>query len=308
MDFFIQLFTDPLGFYSSHQLLVGQIGVNSLLAISIFVTLYSGQLTLANVGFMAIGGYTSVIMSLHLPTPLVVDILAGTLLAGAVGFVVGLPVLRLRGVFLAIATIGFGEALRFGVLLNLDITGRGQGLTNTSADPTGGILPVWISVVVLAYVFWRLTGTKLGQAWAAIREDELAAASQGINVPANKMVAFVIGALLAGYAGALDAHLNFFIDPTEYAFNRAVAVLIFAVVGGVTSVFGPIVGAIFLTALPEIIRQAKDYRDVVNGIVLILIIIFRPQGILGRGGLAIIRPRWWPEAWTLGGRRAAPQP
>src|SRR5207248_10250849 len=163
-------FTDPVGFYQSHQLLIAQAGINGLLALSMWVTLYSGQITLANVGFMAIGGYTSVILAIHLHTPLVVNVLAGCLLAAVVSVAIGLPVLRLRGVFLAIATVGFGEALRFGVLLNLDITGKGQGLTNPSADPTGGIVPVLVSVIVLAYVFWRITGTKLGQAWAAIRE------------------------------------------------------------------------------------------------------------------------------------------
>lgn len=293
MDFFVQLLTDPGLFYSAHQLLIGQMGVNSLLAISIFVTLYSGQLTMANVGFMAIGGYTSVILGLHFHTPFALNALAGCALAAAVGFLIGLPVLRLRGVFLAIATIGFGEALRFGVILNLDITGKGAGLTNTTADIQGGLYPILISLAVLAYFFWRLTGTKLGQAWAAIREDALAASSQGINVPAYKMAAFVIGAAVAAYAGALDSHLNFFIDPTEYAFNRAVQVLIFAVVGGFTNVVGPIVGATVLTSLPEIVRSAADYRDVVNGVILIVIIIFRPQGIVGRGGLAIVRPRWW---------------
>ena len=295
MDFFLQLLTDPVAFYSAHQLLIGQMGVNSLLAISIFVTLYSGQLTMANVGFMAIGAYTSVILGLHVHTPFGLNAIAGVILAMAVAFIIGLPVLRLRGVFLAIATIGFGEALRFGVILNLDITGKGAGLTNTTADLQGGLYPILISLAVAAYVFWRLTGTKLGQAWAAIREDPLAAASQGINVPAYKMVAFVLGSGLAAYAGALDSHLNFFIDPTEYAFNRAVQVLIFAVVGGFTNVFGPIVGAAFLTALPEIVRPAHDYRDVVDGVILILIIVFRPQGMVGRGGLAIIRPRWWPR-------------
>src|SRR5207245_1689402 len=105
VDLIVQLFTDPAGFYSAHQLLVGQCGVNALLAISIFVTLYSGQLTLANVGFMAIGGYAAVIMTIHLHTPFVVNVLAGAVLAGLVAFVIGLPVLRLRGVFLAIATV-----------------------------------------------------------------------------------------------------------------------------------------------------------------------------------------------------------
>jgi branched-chain amino acid transport system permease protein len=293
MDFFFQLFTNPVGFYNQHELLIAQIGINAILAIAIFVTFYSGQLTLANAAFMAIGAYTTVLMSLYLPTPLPLNMLIGALLAGLVSVIVGLPVLRLRGVFLAIATIGFVEALRLGVILNVPITGEGQGLHNPNADPLGGIVPILISLPILAYLVWRLTRSRLGQAWSAIREDELAASSNGINVPLYKMVAFFISAVLAGYAGALETHINFFVDPTEYGIGRTIQILTFAVVGGTTNVFGPIVGAVFLTALPEIVRQFAAYRDVVNGIILILVIIFRPQGIVGRGGLAIIRPRWW---------------
>jgi branched-chain amino acid transport system permease protein len=293
MDFFFQLFTNPVGFYNQHELLIAQIGINAILAIAIFVTFYSGQLTLANAAFMAIGAYTTVLMSLYLPTPLPLNMLIGALLAGLVSVIVGLPVLRLRGVFLAIATIGFVEALRLGVILNVPITGEGQGLHNPNADPLGGIVPILISLPILAYLVWRLTRSRLGQAWSAIREDELAASSNGINVPLYKMVAFFISAVLAGYAGALETHINFFVDPTEYGIGRTIQILTFAVVGGTTNVFGPIVGAVFLTALPEIVRQFAAYRDVVNGIILILVIIFRPQGIVGRGGLAIIKPRWW---------------
>jgi branched-chain amino acid transport system permease protein len=304
VDFFVQLFTDPVGFYNQHELLIAQIGINSILAISIFVTFYSGQLTLANAGFMAIGAYTTAIMSLYLPTPLPVNMLVGSLLAGVVGFLVGLPVLRLRGIFLAIATIGFVEALRLGVILNVPITGEGQGLKNPTADPLGGIVPILVSLPILAYLVWRLTRTRLGQAWSAIREDELAASSNGINVPLYKMIAFVIGAVLAGFAGALETHINFFVDPTEYSVTRTIQILTFAVVGGTTNVLGPIVGAVFLTALPEIVRQFASYRDVVNGIILILVIIFRPQGLVGRGGLALIRPRWWSR-WRTRERPAA---
>jgi branched-chain amino acid transport system permease protein len=293
MDFFFQLFTNPVGFYNQHELLIAQIGINAILAIAIFVTFYSGQLTLANAAFMAIGAYTTVLMSLYLPTPLPLNMLVGALLAGLVSVIVGLPVLRLRGVFLAIATIGFVEALRLGVILNVPITGEGQGLHNPNADPLGGIVPILISLPILAYLVWRLTRSRLGQAWSAIREDELAASSNGINVPLYKMVAFIISAVLAGYAGALETHINFFVDPTEYGIGRTIQILTFAVVGGTTNVFGPIVGAVFLTALPEIVRQFATYRDVVNGIILILVIIFRPQGIVGRGGLAIIKPGWW---------------
>jgi branched-chain amino acid transport system permease protein len=304
VDFFTQLFTDPVGFYQSHELLVAQCGINSILAISIFLTLYSGQLTLANAGFMAVGAYTTVIMSLHLNTPLALNVLAGSLLAGAFGFVVGLPVLRLRGIFLAIATLGFGEALRFGVILNLPITGQGEGLKNPSADPINGIIPILIALPILAYVVWRLLGTRLGQAWAAIREDELAASSQGINVPRYKMIAFVAGAVVAGFAGALETHINFFVDPTSYGATRSISILTFAVVGSAVNVLGPILGATLLTSLPEIVQQTSAYRDVVNGVILMLIIIFRPRGLLGGGGLAILRPRWWPQGWTLRRARA----
>ena len=110
------------------------------------------------------------------------------------------------------------------------------------------------------------------------------------------MIAFVLSALLAGFAGGLESHLNFYVDPNEYGVTRTVQVLTFAVLGGAGNVLGPVVGALFLTSLPEIVRiPSFDPRDVISGVILIVVIIFRPQGIVGRGGLAIIRPRWWPR-------------
>lgn len=297
MDFFIQLFTDPITFWNSHTLLIAQIGINSIIASSMFVVLYSGQLSLAAPGFMAIGAYTSVLMELNWHTPLPLNILAGMLLAGVVGIAVGLPVLRLRGVFLAIATIGFVEALRLGVILNLPITGEGLGLKNPNADPLGGINLVLASLAVVLFLMWRLTKGRLGAAWAAIRQDELAALSQGIDVARYKMIAFVLSAVLAGFAGALEAHLNFFVDPgdQQYGVTRAVQVLTFAVLGGSGHFLGPVVGAVVVTSLPWIFDQAKDYINVAAGVFLIVVIVFRPQGIVGRGGLAVIRPSWWPR-------------
>jgi len=296
MDFILQLVTDPVAFYQTHTVLIAQIGINSILAASMFLVLYSGQLSLAAPGFMAVGAYTAVLMGLYWNTPLAVNLLAGTLLAGAVGLLVGLPVLRLRGVFLAIATIGFIEALTEGVILNLPITGEGLGLKNPSADPLTGINLVLISLAAVIFIVWRLTRGRLGRAWAAIRQDEVAALSQGIHVARYKMIAFVLSALLAGFAGGLESHLNFFVDPNEYGVTRTVQVLTFAVLGGAGNVLGPVVGALFLTSLPEIVRIPNfDPRDVISGAILIVVIIFRPQGIVGRGGLAIIRPRWWPR-------------
>ena len=263
MDFFIQLFTDPVGFWNSHTLLIAQIGINSILASSMFIVLYSGQLSLAAPGFMAIGAYTAVLMDLYWHTPLALNILVGVVLAGAVGVLVGLPVLRLRGVFLAIATIGFVEALRLGLILNLPITGEGLGLKNPTADPLGGINIVLASLAVVLFLMWRLTKGRLGAAWAAIRQDELAALSQGIHVARYKMIAFVLSAVLAGLAGGLEAHLNFFVDPgdQEYGVTRAVQILTFAVLGGSGHFMGPVVGALVVTSLPWVFQQAPDLHQ-----------------------------------------------
>jgi branched-chain amino acid transport system permease protein len=298
VDFITQLVTDPVGFYNSHTLLIANIGINSILAASMFVVLYSGQISLAAPGFMAIGAYTSVLMEVYWHTPLALNVAAGTALACLVGLLVGLPVLRLRGVFLAIATIGFIEALRLGVILNLPITGEGLGLRH-KADPLGGVYPVLAALAVVIFLLWRLTKGRLGHAWSAIRHDELAALSQGIDVARYKLLAFILSAALAAIAGGLESHLNFFVDPgdAQYGVTRAVQVLTFAVLGGSGNIFGPVVGAVFLTTLPEILRfKDFDYRDIISGVILIAVIIFRPQGIVGRGGLAIIRPRWWPRA------------
>ena len=297
MDFFIALFSDPIGFWNTHTLLISQIGVNGILAASMFLVLYSGQLSLAAPGFMAIGAYTSAILDVYEHVPLPVATVIAVTLGGLVGLAVGLPVLRLRGVFLAIATIGFVEAIRLGVILNVPITGEGLGLKNPDADATA-VAPALVSLVLVVFIVWRLTKGRVGNAWAAIRQDELAALSQGIHVARYKLIAFVLSALMASYAGALEAHLYFDIDPSDaqYGVTRAVQILTFAVLGGSGFVIGPVVGALIVTLLPYIFAGQGIYLNVAIGIFLIAVIVFRPQGIVGRGGLALVRPGWWPRA------------
>lgn len=278
MQFFLQLFSDPLGFYRAHQLLLAQLGINALLTLSMYITLRAGMLTLANVGFMAVGAYVSVLLHVNGHLPLPVAVLAGALAAGLLAIPIGIPVLRLSGIFLAIATIGFGQVV-VGAILNIPITGEGRGLT--VPDASSSLLPAYLSLVVIAYVLWRLAGTRLGMAWDAVREDALAAEAQGIDVARYRMLAFVLGAVLAGYAGALEAHINFFIDTSLYSFQRVVGVLVFATLGGIGRVAGPVVGSTVLTALPEVIRFAQNYRDALYGVILIALVIFRPQGLLG---------------------------
>ena len=278
MQFFTQLLSDPLGFYRAHQLLLAQIGINALLTLSMYITLRAGMLTLANVGFMAVGAYVSVLLHVNGHVPLPVAVLAGALAAGLLAIPIGVPVLRLRGIFLAIATIGFGQVV-VGAILNIPITGEGRGLT--VPDASSSLLPAYLSLAVVAYVLWRLAGTRLGKAWDAVREDALAAEAQGIDVARYRMIAFVLGAVLAGYAGALEAHINYFIDTSLYTFQRVVGVLVFATLGGIGRVAGPVVGSTILTALPEVIRFAQSYRDALYGVILIALVIFRPQGLLG---------------------------
>ncbi len=264
-------------FLSAYSTLIALVGVNALLALSVWITLYAGQLTLGNAAFMGIGAYVSALLGRHLGMPFPLALGLGALAAGALAVPLGLTVFRLRGVYLAIATLAFGEVLRV-ILLATPITGKGQGLNGI--PPKTELWHIFVSCVVVAYVLWRVQGSTVGRAWAAIREDETAAASQGIAIRRYKLGAFVAGALIAAWAGGLSAHVTFSIDPNDFAFSKAVQILVFAVVGGLPNVAGPILGAVLLTALPEILRPLKDYRDIFQGAILLFVIIFLPRGLV----------------------------
>ncbi|HME81347.1 MAG TPA: branched-chain amino acid ABC transporter permease [Candidatus Eremiobacteraceae bacterium] len=263
-------------FYAAHSALINQIGINSLLALSVWVTLACGQLSLGNMGFMAIAAYTSVLLVMRGHWPFFGAVLAGSCLAAIAGLILGWPVLRLRGVFLAIATIGFGEIVRI-FAVNLSITGGAEGIAGI--PPLANTPIIYGSLALITFALWRLTRSRAGRAFAAIAQDEVAASGLGINPSAYKLLAFAIGAFIAGYAGALAAFSSFFISPSDYGFSKAVDMLAYAVVGGMGSVGGPILGAGLLTILPEALRFLGNYRDVVNGVILLLVIIFLPQGL-----------------------------
>jgi branched-chain amino acid transport system permease protein len=264
-------------FFRVYQTTIAVIGINALLALSVWVTLYAGQLTLGNAAFMAIGAYASALLGMRVGVPFPVGLAIGALLSATLALPLGLAVFRLRGVYLAIATIGFGEVVRV-ILLTLPFTGKALGLNGI--PPITELWHIYLSLAVVAYVLWRVQGSTVGRAWAAIREDEVAAASQGVAVRRYKLAAFVAGAALAAWAGGLSAHLNFSIEPGDFGFTRAVQILVFAVVGGTPSVAGPIVGATLLTALPEILRPLKEYRDIFAGLILMGVIIYLPRGLV----------------------------
>ena len=266
-----------LDFLRAYSTTIAVIGVSALLALSVWVTLYAGQLTLGNAAFMGVGAYVSALLGRHLDTPFPLALLIGALVSGVLALPLGAIVFRLRGVYLAIATLAFGEIVRV-ILLATPITGKGQGLNGI--PPKTELWHIYLSLLVVAYLLWRVQGSTIGRAWAAIREDEVASASQGIAIGRYKLAAFAIGALVAGWAGGLSAHVTFSIDPSDFAFTKAVQVLVFAVVGGIPNVLGPILGATLFTALPELLRPLKDYRDILQGAILLFVIIYLPRGLV----------------------------
>jgi len=278
----LQALTD---LWLTYQSTVAFVGLNGLLALSVYASLSCGQLSLAQAGFMALGAYTSAILTVHAQLPFAVVVLAAVLVPALVAVPLGLPVLRLRGVFLAIATIGFGEVVRI-FFVNLDYTNGALGIV--AIPRRTQLWMIYGALAVVLFVLWRIRGSRAGYALEAIREDEPAARTMGIHASAYKLAMLVLGAGIAGLAGALDAHLNFMVAPSSYSFSRVVDMLVYAIVGGTSVFYGPVVGAAFLTLLPEVLRevgsrvglQPGPLRLFVNGLVLLLVILFLPNGLV----------------------------
>jgi branched-chain amino acid transport system permease protein len=271
--------------FLTYQSLFAFVGINALLALSMYCTLSCGQLSLANAGFMAIGAYAAALLTLNAHAPFLVALAAGAVLPALIAVPLGLPVLRLRGVFLAIATIGFGEVVRLS-LVNWSYTNGALGLV--AIPQKTRLWTVWLALAAAAYVLGRLRGSRAGYALEAIRQDEAAARTLGIASTRYKVAMFASGAALAGLAGALESHLTFMVAPSGYGFNRAVDMLVYAVVGGDALFYGPVLGAAFLTALPEALRGAGQavglapgpLRLFVNGAILLAVILFLPNGLV----------------------------
>lgn len=264
-------------FWSVYSNLVLTLGTNALLALSIWLTLSCGLLAMANAAFMGIGAYTSALLTMNAGLPFPVALAGGMAAPAVVAFLIGKPTLRLSGVYLAMATLAFGEVVRIFVLNTEDWTGGALGLNGIPQSTQWW--HVALAVVVTLAVLWRLRRSRVGRAFEAIRLDETAAGLMGVDVDAHKMLAFVLGAVIAGLAGALNAHLTFFIGPNEYGFDRGVEILTMAILGGIEGLAGPVLGAVILTLLPEVLRGFKDFRLVVNGVILVLIVLFLPKGL-----------------------------
>ena len=274
--------------------------INLIMALGLnLITGVTGQLTLGHAAFMSIGAYASAIATVNYDLPFLLGVFIGGLVAGIVGIIIGFPTLRLTGDYLAIATLGFAEIVRV-QFTNMKITNGAIGFLGIEGATTFPIV-MTIAVIVICAMVW-LENSRNGRAMLAIREDEVASSAVGINTTLYKIQAFAIGAFCAGVGGALFAHTTTFIQPTDFGFLKSIDILSIVVLGGLGSIPGTIIGAIVLTAAPEILRPLSNYRMMVYGVLLVVIMIFRPYGLMGGVNLrqAVRRAIMWPKKKQAG--------
>ena len=269
------------------------IGINIILAVSLnLVNGYTGQFSLGHAGFMSVGAYLAAAVSLFLGPKILGEsggtalqqgfmflaaLVAGGLGAAFAGLVVGVPSLRLKGDYLALVTLGFGEIIRV-IFQNVEFLGGALGLNGIPAYTT--IFWVLAFVALAVFVVTCLVNSTYGRGFLATHDDEIASASIGLDTTRYKIVAFTIGAFFAGVAGGLFAHLKLSIDPRGFDFTRSIEIVVMVILGGMGNTLGVIIAAIVLTILPEVLRPIAEYRMVLYSFLLIVLMIARPQGLL----------------------------
>ena len=267
-------------------------GINVIIALGLnLISGFTGQLALGHAGFMAVGAYTTAALMMKLNVLTFFAMIGGALMAALFGFLIGLPTLRLRGDYLAIVTLGFGEIIRV-VMINLpDITGGPAGLkgiptytTNFFWRPVLSFALVYLTLALVVLFLSNLLKSSHGKAIISVREDEIAANAMGINVFYYKIFAFTISAFIGGLGGALYAPFFGYLSPNMFNFQKSVEFLIIVVLGGMGNLTGTVVAGIGLTYLQEFLRFLKDYRLVIYPLILIIVMIFQPSGIMGLFG------------------------
>lgn len=266
---------------SFYEITIATICINIILAVSLnLVTGFTGQFSLGHAGFMSIGAYVCAIVNLQMNSTVgfLIGTFAGALVAALVGILVGIPTLRLRGDYLAIATLGMAEIIRV-VFLNMEITNGAAGLNGIPRFTNW----LWLFVFTVGSIILinNFIKSSHGRACISIREDEIAAESMGINTTKYKVMAFAIGAFFAGIAGALYSSYFFFVKPDIFGFLRSIDILVIVVLGGMGSLTGSVIAAVVLAVISTLLQQLTAVRMIVYAALLVLIMIFRPQGIMG---------------------------
>jgi branched-chain amino acid transport system permease protein len=252
--------------------------INIMLAVSLHLVIgITGQFSIGHAGFLAVGAYVSAIFTMKLGLPFPIALLAGGVVAALAGLIVGIPSLRLKGDYLAIATLGFAEIIRI-VFLNIEYVGGAAGLQVSH-------LTTWTStfimLVLTILIVVNFTNSRHGRACIAIRENEIAADAMGINTTYYKVIAFAIGSLLAGIAGGLYSHNFYIIQPTNFGFLKSFDILIIVVLGGLGSLSGSVIAAILLTVISTFLQDYPETRMIIYSLVLVFVMIFRPKGLMG---------------------------
>jgi branched-chain amino acid transport system permease protein len=252
--------------------------INIMLAVSLHLVIgITGQFSIGHAGFLAVGAYISAIFTMKLGLPFPLALLVGGLVAALAGLIIGIPSLRLKGDYLAIATLGFGEIVRI-TLLNIPYVGGAAGMQVSHLTNWTWI---FISLLATLVVIANFTNSTHGRACISIRENEIAADAMGINTTYYKVMAFAIGAFFAGVAGGLYAHNFYIIQPTNFGFLKSFDILIFVVLGGLGSMSGSVIAAILLTFVSTFLQEYPETRMIIYSFILIVMMIYRPQGLLG---------------------------
>ena len=266
---------------SYYQITLYNICINIILAVSLNLIIgICGQFSLGHAGFMCIGAYSAAIMVKSMPNMggFAIGIVIGLIISAIAALIVSIPTLRLRGDYLAIATLGFSEIIRI-VVLNMEITNGAAGITGI---PQLTSWPLLFIVMVLSIMIVTNFGrSRQGRACISIREDEIASEAMGVNTTKYKTLAFVIGAMLASVAGALYACTFFVIQPDLFNFNKSIDILVMVVFGGMGSITGSLIAAIFIGILNTVLQSFSSIRMIIYGLALVGIMIFRPGGLLG---------------------------
>jgi branched-chain amino acid transport system permease protein len=264
------------------------IGINMIMGLSMFLPMTVGQLSFGQAGFMSIGAHIAVVLTLYAGVPFPIALLAAGLGSGVVGFLVGVPVLRLRGLLLALVTFAFAQVVEV-FFLNFKPTGAAEGIRGIF--PYTNLWYVYGFLVLMVFFLARLRRSRVGRAFDAVKLDETAAEAMGIDVTRAKLTAFAAGAFVAGVGGGLYAHHAVFIQYDNFDFKRGVDIAMYMVLGGMDTLYGPLLGAFVITYLSTALQFLADWRWEVWGSIVILVMIFRPQGILGRDTLSLRRWR-----------------
>lgn len=259
-----------------YQGLLVPIGVNIMLAVSLnLIVGFLGELSLGHAGFMSVGAYAGCLFTVHANLPTMVELplalIIGGLVAAVFGLIIGIPALRLKGDYLAIVTLGFGEIIR-SVFNSLDFLGGSGGLKGI--EKSSNYIMAYVLVVITVLVIGNLINSKHGRAIKSIRDNVIAAESVGVNVVYYKILAFVLSAFFAGVAGVLYGHNLAILKPATFNFNKSIEILVMVVLGGMGNIPGSIIAAIILTILPEVLRFLADYRMLLYAIALIIMMLF----------------------------------